>query len=123
MPTHITLTRSRGKALTQHANPDPLTPVADEVAQVGLQGGRRVRGPRAVRLRHDGRRADNETVAHLSVDLSPHRTARIQTQPAISLDEPTRIASPNHERETTHGRAISVQSSAPSPLHGRRRPC
>jgi uncharacterized protein with GYD domain len=30
---------------------------------------------------------DNETVAHLSVDLGSRGTARMQTLPAISLDD------------------------------------
>src|SRR5713101_501914 len=52
-----------------------------------LQGGRAVRGAWAVRFHHIVEAADNETVAHLSVDLVSRGTVNIVTLPAISVED------------------------------------
>jgi uncharacterized protein with GYD domain len=87
MPTYIMLTTLTSEgAHTVHANPDRLTALADEVAKFGCK----VVAEYAVLGQYDFvtvvEAPDNETVAHLSVDLGSRGTARTQTLPAISLD-------------------------------------
>jgi uncharacterized protein with GYD domain len=88
MPTYIMLTTLTSEgAHTVHANPDRLTALADEVAKFGCK----VVAEYAVLGQYDFvtilEAPDNETVAHLSVDLGSRGTVRTQTLPAISLDE------------------------------------
>ncbi len=87
MPTYIMLTTLTSEgAHTVHANPDRLKALADEVSEFGCK----VVAEYAVLGQYDFvtivEAPDNETVAHLSVDLGSRGTARIQTLPAISLD-------------------------------------
>jgi uncharacterized protein with GYD domain len=87
MPTYIMLTTLTAEgAHTVHANPDRLTALADEVANFGCK----VVAEYAVLGQYDFvtvvEAPDNETVAHLSVDLGSRGTARMQTLPAISID-------------------------------------
>ena len=88
MPTYIMLTTLTSEgAHTVHANPDRLTALADEVTKFGCK----VVAEYAVLGQYDFvtivEAPDNETVAHLSVDLGSRGTVRTQTLPAISLDE------------------------------------
>ena len=87
MSTYIMLTTLTSEgAHTVHANPDRLNAVAGEVEKFGC----RVVSEFAVLGPYDFvtivEAPDNETVAHLSVDLSSRGTAKILTLPAISLD-------------------------------------
>jgi uncharacterized protein with GYD domain len=87
VPTYIMLTTLTAEgAHTVHANPDRLTALADEVAKFGCK----VVAEYAVLGQYDFVTVvdapDNETVAHLSVDLGSRGTAKLQTLPAISLE-------------------------------------
>ncbi|HKA04181.1 MAG TPA: GYD domain-containing protein [Acidimicrobiales bacterium] len=87
MPTYIMLTTLTSEgAHTVHANPDRLTAVNDEVATFGCK----VVAQYAVLGPYDFvtivEAPDNETIAHLSVDLGSRGTAKIQTLPAIPVE-------------------------------------
>jgi uncharacterized protein with GYD domain len=87
MPTYIMLTTLTSEgAHTVHANPDRLNAVNDEVASFGCT----VVAQYAVLGAYDFvtvvEAPDNETIAHLSVDLGSRGTAKIQTLPAISVE-------------------------------------
>lgn len=87
MPTYIMLTTLTTEgAHTLHANPDRLTAVTDEVASFGCKviAQYAVLGPYDFVTIVDA--PDNETIAHLSVDLGSRGTAKIQTLPAIALE-------------------------------------
>ncbi len=86
MPTYIMLTTLTAEgAHTVHANPDGLNAVNDEVASFGCK----VIAQYAVLGAHDFvtiiEAPDNETIAHLSVDLGSRGTAKFQTLPAIPV--------------------------------------
>ena len=88
MATYIMLTTLTSEgAHTLHASPDRLIAVSEEVAQFGC----RVIAQYAVLGAYDFvtivEAPDNETIAHLSVDLGSRGTAKIQTLPAISTDD------------------------------------
>lgn len=87
MPTYIMLTTLTSEgAHTVHANPDRLTAVNEEVATFGCK----VLAQYAVLGAFDFvtiiEAPDNETIAHLSVDLGSRGTAKIQTLPAIPVE-------------------------------------
>ena len=87
MPTYILLTTLTSEgAHTVHANPDRISAVSDEIGQFGCK----VVAQYAVLGNYDFvtivEAPDNETVAHLSVDLASRRTAKIETLPAIDVD-------------------------------------
>jgi uncharacterized protein with GYD domain len=81
----LTTLTSEG-AHTVHANPDRLGAVNDEVAKFGC----RVVSQYAVLGDYDFvsivEAPDNETIAHLSVDLGSRGTAKIKTLPAIPVE-------------------------------------
>jgi uncharacterized protein with GYD domain len=87
MPTYILLTTLTSEgAHTLHANPDRLGAVNDEVSKLGCK----VVEQYAVLGAYDFvtivEAPDNETVAHLSVDLASRGTARIETLAAIGVE-------------------------------------
>jgi uncharacterized protein with GYD domain len=87
MPTYVllsTLAAQGGQALHQH--PDRARAVDEEIGVMGC----RVLSQYALLGAYDFltiiEAPDDETVAHLSVDLASRGTVRIQTLPAIPLD-------------------------------------
>jgi uncharacterized protein with GYD domain len=87
MPTYIMLTTLTSEgAHTVHANPDRVAALRDDVAKFGCK----IVAEYAVLGQYDFvtivDAPDNETVAHLSVDLGSRGTSKTQTLPAISLD-------------------------------------
>ncbi len=88
MPTYILLsTLTPEGRQTLHKDPDRLEQVNKEIADFGC----RVVAQYAVLGQCDFitivEAADNETVAHLSVDLGPRGTVNIVTLPAISVED------------------------------------
>jgi len=88
MPTYILLsTLTQEGSQTMHKDPDRLEQVNKEIADFGC----RVVAQYAVLGQCDFitivEAADNETVAHLSVDLGSRGTVNIVTLPAISVEE------------------------------------
>ena len=87
MPSYVMLTTltSQG-AQTVHANPERLVAVNDEMTRMGC----RVVAQFAVLGLYDFvsivEAPDNETIAHLSVDLASRGTAKIMTLPAVPLE-------------------------------------
>ena len=86
MPTYVLLSNLTGDgAQTLHANPDRLGAVNADVAKIGCK----VLAQYAVLGPYDFvtivEAPDNETVAHLSVDLSSRGTAKILTMPAMEV--------------------------------------
>jgi uncharacterized protein with GYD domain len=73
-------------AHTIHANPGRIAAVSDEIGQFGCK----VVAQYAVLGAYDFvtiiEAPDNETVAHLSVDLGSRRTAKFETMPAIDVE-------------------------------------
>ena len=87
MPTYIMLTTLTAEgARTVHSSPDRLSAVNEEIASFGCK----VVGQYAVLGAYDFvtiiEAPDNETIAHLSVDLGSRGTAKFQTLPAIPLE-------------------------------------
>ncbi len=87
MPTYIMLTTlTADGARTVHASPDRLSAVNEEIATFGCT----VVAQYAVLGQYDFvsiiEAPDNETIAHLSVDLGSRGTAKFQTLPAIPLE-------------------------------------
>jgi len=87
MPTYILLSTLAGDGgRTMHSHPDRLREVDDEVAVMGCK----VLAQYAVLGPYDFvtilEAPDNETVAHLSVDLASRGTVKIQTLPAVPLE-------------------------------------
>jgi len=87
MPTYILLTTlTADGARTVHSSPDRLSAVTEEIRSFGCE----VLSQYAVLGAYDFvtvlEAPDNETVAHLSVDLGSRGTAKFQTMPAISLE-------------------------------------
>jgi len=87
MPTYIMLTTLTSEgAHTVHANPERLSAVSEEVERLGCK----VLAQYAVLGEYDFvtvvEAPDNETIAHLSVDLGSRGTSKIQTLPAIPMD-------------------------------------
>lgn len=86
MPTYVLLTTLTGEgAQTLHAHPDRLGAVNDDIAKIGCK----VLSQYAVLGPYDFvtvvEAPDNETIAHLSVDLSSRGTAKILTLPAMPV--------------------------------------
>lgn len=88
MPTYIllsTLTPEGNQTL--HKNPDRLEAVNTEIAEFGCE----VKGQYATLGAYDFvtiiEAPDNETIAHLSVDLSSRGTVHITTLPAIPTSQ------------------------------------
>ncbi len=84
MPTYILLSSlTPGGSQTLHAHPERLEEVNAEIAEFGCK----VMGQYATLGAYDFvtiiEAPDNETIAHLSVDLSSRGTVRITTLPAI----------------------------------------
>jgi uncharacterized protein with GYD domain len=87
MPTYIMLTTLTTEgAHTVHASPERLSAVNAEVESFGCK----VVAQYAVLGAYDFvtivEAADNETIAHLSVDLGSRGTAKFQTLPAIAVE-------------------------------------
>src|SRR6478609_6721621 len=87
MPTYIMLTTLTTEgAHTVHASPDRLSAVNAEVESFGCK----VVAQYAVLGAYDFvtivEAPDNETIAHLSVDLGSRGTAKFQTLPAIPVE-------------------------------------
>jgi len=87
MPTYILLSTLAGDGgKTMHAHPNRLREVDEEVKVMGCK----VLAQYALLGQYDFitilEAPDNETVAHLSVDLASRGTVRIQTFPAIPLE-------------------------------------
>jgi uncharacterized protein with GYD domain len=87
MPTYIMLTTLTAEgARTVHSSPDRLSAVNEEIASFGCK----VVAQYAVLGQYDFvtilEAPDNETIAHLSVDLGSRGTAKFQTLPAIPLE-------------------------------------
>ncbi|NMH96862.1 GYD domain-containing protein [Pseudonocardia acidicola] len=87
MPTYILLSTLVGDGgQTLHSHPDRLRAVDDEVKVMGCQ----VLAQYAVLGPYDFitilEAPDNETVAHLSVDLASRGTVKIQTLAAVPLE-------------------------------------
>ncbi len=87
MATYIMLTTLTSEgAHTVHGNPDRLKAVAEEVKSFGCE----VIAQYAVLGEFDFvtivEAPDNETIAHLSVDLGSRGTAKFRTLPAIQID-------------------------------------
>jgi uncharacterized protein with GYD domain len=87
MPTYImlsTLTSEGGQTL--HAHPERVAEVNEEITKFGC----RVVSQYAVLGPYDFvttvEAPDNETVAHLSVDLGSRGTVKITTLPAVAMD-------------------------------------
>jgi uncharacterized protein with GYD domain len=88
MPTYILLsTLTPEGRQTLHKNPDRLEAVNQEIAQFGCT----VKGQYAVLGAYDFvtiiDAPDNETVAHLSVDLGSRGTVNIMTLPAMPTSQ------------------------------------
>jgi len=88
MPTYVMLTNLTAEGVrTLKNNPGRVAEVNREVEQIGAK----VVAQYATLGQYDFvtivEAPDNETVAHLSVDLGSRGTARMQTLPAISLEE------------------------------------
>lgn len=86
MPTYILLSKLAGDgSQTVHQHPDRLREVDDEVQRMGCT----VVSQYALLGEYDFltvlEAPDNETVAHLSVDLASRGTIKIVTLPAIPL--------------------------------------
>jgi uncharacterized protein with GYD domain len=87
MPTYIMLTTLTPQgAHTVHSTPDRLLAVNAEIASFGCT----VTAQYAVLGAYDFvtiiEAPDNETIAHLSVDLGSRGTATFQTMPAIPVE-------------------------------------
>jgi uncharacterized protein with GYD domain len=85
MPTYVMLSTLTPKGrTTMHSNPDRLKVVNHEVEQFGC----RILAQYALLGRYDFltiiQAPDNETVAHLAVDLGSRGTLNMETLPAIS---------------------------------------
>lgn len=88
MPTYVllsTLTSEGGK--TVHENPNRIAAVNDEIEAFGCKVTAQYAflGPYDFLTVVDA--PDNETIAHLSVDLGSRGTTKITTFPAIPLDK------------------------------------
>jgi uncharacterized protein with GYD domain len=108
MPTYVllsTLTSEGG--MTVHQNPDRIAAVNDEIKAFGCK----VTAQYALLGQYDFLTVvdapDNETIAHLSVDLGSRGTTKIMTMPAIPLDKlveklkaPEQIGRADHEQST-----------------------
>jgi uncharacterized protein with GYD domain len=88
MPTYIlcsSLTAEGGQTL--HTNPDRMIEVNREIAEFGCK----LVGQYATLGIYDFvtiiEAPDNETIAHLSIDLSSRRTVKIMTLPAIPVSD------------------------------------
>ena len=88
MPTYIlcsSLTAEGGQTL--HTNPDRMMEVNREIAELGCK----LVGQYATLGIYDFvtiiEAPDNETIAHLSIDLSSRRTVKIMTLPAIPVSD------------------------------------
>jgi uncharacterized protein with GYD domain len=87
MPTYVLLTTLTSEgSQTLHANPSRVAAVDDEIKEFGCK----VLAQYAVLGPYDFvtviEAPDNETVAHLSVDLASRGTIKILTLPAISVE-------------------------------------
>lgn len=88
MPTYIMLsTLTPEGSQTLHKNPDRLQEVNKEIAEFGCE----VQGQYATLGTYDFvtiiEAPDNETIAHLSVDLSSRGTVHTMTLPAIPTSQ------------------------------------
>lgn len=86
MPTYIMLSALTGEgAQTLHANPERMIEVNKEMEDFGCK----VHAQYATLGAHDFvtivEAPDNETMAHLSVDLASRGTVKIMTLPAIDV--------------------------------------
>ena len=124
MPTYVllsTLTSEGG--MTVHQNPDRIAAVNDEIAAFGCK----VTAQYALLGQYDFLTVvdapDNETIAHLSVDLGSRGTTKITTLPAIPLDKlveklkaPEQIGRAGHQPPTsTDAEPTPVEHVATSP--------
>ncbi len=87
MPTYVllsSLTADGGQTL--HANPERMLEVNEEIEAFGCKVLRQYATLGAYDFVTVVEAADNETVAHLSVDLSSRGTVKITTLAAIDVD-------------------------------------
>jgi uncharacterized protein with GYD domain len=104
MPTYVllsTLTAEGGATL--HQNPDRLLAVNDEIRTFGCE----VTAQYALLGQYDFMTVveapDNETIAHLSVDLGSRGTMKITTFPAMTMDALIgKLKSPEQIGRRTH---------------------
>jgi uncharacterized protein with GYD domain len=87
MPTYILLSTLTPEGRTLHSDPDRMEQVNQEITDFGCQ----MLAQYAVVGTYDSvtivEAADNETGAHLSVDLGSRGTVNVMTLPAISTSE------------------------------------
>src|SRR4029450_13323311 len=88
MPTYIlcsSLTAEGGQTL--HTSPDRMIEVNREITEFGCRLGGQSRNPRISYFVTIIEAPDNETIAHLSIDLSSRGTVKIMTLPAIPVSD------------------------------------
>ena len=126
MPTYVllsTLTAEGG--MTVHQNPDRIAAVNDEIAAFGCKVSAQyaLLGPFDFLTIVEA--PDNETIAHLSVDLGSRGTTKITTMPAIPIDKlvdklksPEQIGKGHEAHDNSGARAANprepVSTGAPS---------
>jgi uncharacterized protein with GYD domain len=120
MPTYVllsTLTSEGG--MTVHENPDRIAAVNDEIKAFGCK----VAAQYALLGPYDFltvvEAPDNETIAHLSVDLGSRGTTKITTLPAIPVDRlveklkgPAQIGRGGHQ-PTTESEPAPAETGPP----------
>ncbi|MET1081464.1 MAG: GYD domain-containing protein [Burkholderiales bacterium] len=98
MPTYVLLSTLTPEGHeTLHKNPDRVRAVDEEIKKLGCK----VISQYALLGAYDFltiiEAPDNETVAHLSVDLGSRRTANFTTLPAISIEDfAAKLKGPEH---------------------------
>lgn len=87
MPTYVLLSSLTGEgAQTLHANPDRMNEVNKEIEAFGCKVITQYATLGAYDFVTIVEAEDNETITHLSVDLSSRGTVKITTLPAIEVD-------------------------------------
>ena len=98
MPTYVlmsALTAEGGQTL--HGNPHRMVEVNKEITDFGCKVVSQYALLGAYDFMTIVEAPDNETIAHLSVDLSSRGTVRITTFPAISVDDLVKKLKAPHE--------------------------
>jgi uncharacterized protein with GYD domain len=104
MPTYVLLSTLTPEGReTLHRNPDRVKAVDQEISELGC----RVISQYALLGAYDFitiiDAPDNETVAHLSVDLGARRTANFITLPAIAIEDfVAKLKGPTHLAKVDH---------------------
>lgn len=98
MPTYVLLTTLTPEGReTLHKNPDRLTAVNSEIEALGCKLIAQYALLGVYDFLNIIEAPDNETVAHLSVDLGARKTATFTTFPAMSIhDLSTKLSGKNH---------------------------